>query len=101
MTPWSVCVSPMARGSLLALSDAAFADVSEAIELLRTTPYLGSEYQPAYEAALLPFACRVTYVGNYGIYYTPDDEKRELYVRFIEDQRMDPRRRFQGRLGNQ
>lgn len=99
MTPWDVRVSPVARQSLLALPDTAFGRVSDTIELLRSTPLLGREYRPSYEAARLPFPCRVIYVGYYGLYYTADEETHGLYLRFIEDQRMDPKRCFTERLG--
>lgn len=100
MMAWSVRVSPIARGSLLALPDKAFLEISDAIELLRKMPYIGREYEPAYEAARLPFSCRVTYAGNYGIYYTPDEPCQEIYIRFVEDQRMNLTQRFTGRLGS-
>ena len=98
MSAYAIRVSPAARASLLALTDTAFQTVSARIDLLSTTPYLGGRYDPSYEAARPPFECRVTYAGAYGLYYSVDEDAREVYLRYVENQRMNPARRFQGRL---
>lgn len=90
--------SEHARIALLALSDAAFEKVSDAIELLSTYPDLGRAYDPYYETAQAPVSLRVMYAGNYGISYTPDHARQIIRVHYVEDQRMDPRTRFSGRL---
>ncbi len=55
-------------------------------------------YDPYYEAARLPYEVRVVHVGNYGIYYDYDNQKRIIYVRFIEDERRNPLSRLSTRI---
>ena len=98
MTSYAIRIGSSARNSLLSLSEAAFEQVSGAIDALSTMPMRGRIYEPTYEAAQLPFSCRVLFVGTYGIYYTVFEDVHEVYVRYLEDQRMDPKWRFTGRL---
>lgn len=84
--------------SLDAIPDLSFVDVDNALLSLATYPERGRLYDPLYEAARPPVPLRVLYVRNYGIYYSVDHESGTVLVRFIEDQRMDPRMRFTGRL---
>lgn len=90
--------SDVASQAMLALPDHAFADIDSAVVLLATNPELGRSYDPLYEAARPAQDLHVMYAGNYGIYYTPDHDRRLIRVHFIEDQRMDPTTRFSGRL---
>ena len=83
---------------MLTLPDHPFLDVSDGVLLLTRNPELGRVYDPLYEAARPPMELRVIYTGHYGIYYTPDHERKLIRVHFIEDQRMDPASRFSGRL---
>ena len=39
----------------------------------------------------------VAYAGHYGIYYEVSDEREEVHVYHIEDQRRDPLSRFRPR----
>lgn len=66
------------------------------LELLETTPYIGREYDPAYDASRPPFPCRVLYCGCYGIYYRVYEESFRVVVFAIVDQRRDPLSRFAG-----
>ena len=99
MTYDIVLVSPVEQ-SLDAISNASFAEVDNAIRTLAAFPDRGVAYDPIYEAAPSHIGepLRVLYVRNYGIYYTVDHASHRVYVRFIEDQRMDPKMRFTGRL---
>lgn len=99
MRAYAIRVSESARRSLLTLSDASFARVSSSIERLKTMSQLGRSYEPVYDAARPPFSCRVLYAGHFGLYYTVDEGAHEVYLRYVEDQRMNPRTRFKGRLG--
>lgn len=94
MSAYQVRVSPAARRKLLTMPKASFEKVRKTIDLLQTTPYRGSVYDPTYEAARLPFICRVVYVKKWGIYYTVHDDEHLVYIRYLEDQRRDPRKRF-------
>ena len=94
-----VVISQLAQDQLAELpSDAAYLQVKEAILRLAQFPMLGREYDPDYDAACPPVACRVLYAGRYGVYYTgfngaPD---MPLVVLAVEDERRDPKRRFPG-----
>lgn len=70
--------------------------VGSDLGLLETTPRLGREYDPVYEAKRPPFPCRVLFCEHYGIYYRVDDESRTVVVFAIEDQRRNPLNRFDG-----
>ena len=65
-------LSDGASASLLALGDRAYLEVTDTLTLLESHPELGREYDPLYEASKPPFPVRVFFIGNYGIYYTPD-----------------------------
>lgn len=97
MSQYEVRVSLVAREKLLTLPETSFKKVRKLISTLREMPYGGSVYDPVYEAARPPFECRVAYAGKYGLYYTVHDEEALIYLRFVEDQTMDPRLRFKGR----
>ena len=77
-------------------TDRAFNRVDHDLELLETTPYLGREYDPVYEAQRPPFPCRVFYSLQYGIYYRVYEEDLRVVVFAIVDQRADPAARFSG-----
>lgn len=72
-----------------------FEHVAHDLSLLETTPFLGREYDPAYEAARPPFACRVMFCEHLGIYYCVNEEERRVVVFAIEDQRRNPTERFE------
>lgn len=74
----------------------AFERVDYDLGLLETTPHLGRNYDPAYDAARPPFPCRVLFSGYYGIYYRVDEDARRVVVFAIVDQRRDPANRFSG-----
>lgn len=80
------------------LSDTVFDRVERSMSLLSRHPYLGREYNPAYDAALPPVSCRVLYVGNTtkAIYYFVDEERQRVFVFYIGDARSDPMTRFVG-----
>lgn len=75
-------------------SDRVFARMGNDLELLGLFPHLGREYDPVYDAARPPFACRVFHCENFGIYYRVDDEERRVVVFAIVDQRRNPVERF-------
>ncbi len=75
-------------------SERVFSHVEADIGLLGTTPFLGREYDPVYEAARPDFPCRVLYCEYYGIYYRVDEAIRRVIVFAIEDQRRNPANRF-------
>lgn len=92
---YQVILTDEAFYALTALpSDRLFQHVSHDLELLETTPELGRVYDPVYEAVTPPFACRVLFCENYGIYYRLNSETRTLTVFAIEDQRRNPLGRF-------
>lgn len=72
-----------------------FDHVDNDLDLLATSPELGQAYDPAYDAARPPFACRVLYCEHYGIYYRADETDRAVTVFAIEDQRRNPLTRFE------
>lgn len=92
-------LTQMALRSYTAIPDSQIGRVDETLDAIGGAPWIGRLYDPAYEAARPPFEVRVAYAGNYGIYYTADEDTQTVIVRFIEDQRMDPTPRFTGRLG--
>lgn len=94
MSGYAIRLSPAARRRLLTIPRASYEKVSALIDSLQTMPYRGRVYDPIYDAARLPFECRVAYSGQHGVYYTVHDSERLVYIRYIEDQRRDPRRRF-------
>ncbi len=75
-------------------SNRQFEHVKNDIGLLKTTPCLGSAYDPIYKAAKPPFPCRVLYCEQFGIYYTVDEANAAVTVFTIEDQRRNPAGRF-------
>lgn len=75
-------------------SERLFCHIDNDLGLLETTPELGREYDPVYDAVRPPFPCRVLYCEQYGIYYKLDDESKTVLVFAIEDQRRNPARRF-------
>lgn len=75
-------------------SKADAAAVDKKLGLLGQFPCLGHLYDPLYEAAHLPFEVFVTYAGHYGIYYEVSEQKKAVFIVFIEDQRRDPNSRF-------
>ena len=97
MSQYDVRVSPAARKKLLTLPESSFKKIQKLISTLRGMPCVGTVYDPVYEAAKPPFECRVAYAGRYGLYYTVHEDEGLLYIRFVEDQSMDPRLRFRGR----
>ncbi len=75
-------------------SDALFEHIGDDMGLLESTPYIGREYGPAYEAMKPPFECRVLFCEHYGIYYSVDDEACAVTIFAVEDQRRNPQDRF-------
>ena len=71
---------------------ANYRKVRHALESLRDMNEAYSVYDPGYDAARPPFACRVCYAGNYGIYYIIENEG--VIVFSIADNRLDPENRF-------
>lgn len=75
-------------------TDTEYSVVDSTLELLQSSPYLGRIYDPLYEAARPPFVMRVVYAGRYGIYYEVIENRKEVDILFIEDQRRNPNERF-------
>jgi len=93
--PYEVILTDEAYYAYAAIpSDATFDHVGKCIELLEESPYLGREYDPAYEAMRPPFECRVLFCEHYGIYYSVDDEACAVTIFAVEDQRRNPQDRF-------
>lgn len=93
---WDVIVTDEAFYALAALSsNRLFEHVQHDLTLLETTPRLGRIYDPAYEAALPPFECRVMFCEHLGIYYRAHEEEQRVVVFAIEDQRRNPTERFE------
>lgn len=67
--------------------------------ILSAFPEAGAAYDPYYEAARPPVACRCIAVPGtpFTMYYAVDDEARTVNVFAIEHQRMDPASRFRPR----
>ena len=76
-------------------SDRVFEHVSNDLDLLRHSPFLGMLYDPAYEAKRPPFECRVLYCEHYGVYYRVDVKSHTLTLFAIVDQRRNPMARFE------
>lgn len=95
---YSIKLTASAAESYQALGGSAKRKANNALDALAIAPGLGMVYDPYYEAARLPFEVRVVYAGKYGIYYDYDEQTRIVYVRFIEDERMDPLNRFSARI---
>ena len=95
MIGYAIRLSPAARSRLLTISKTSYKKVSALIDSLQNMPCMGRVYDPIYDAARLPFECRVAYSGQYGVYYTVHDSEHLVYIRYIEDQRRDPHRRFE------
>lgn len=95
---YSITFTASAAKSYQAIGGTARRKANNALDALAIAPGLGMRYDPYYEAARLPFDVRVVYAGYYGIYYDYDEQKRIIYVRFIEDERMDPLSRFSARI---
>lgn len=93
--PYGVVLTDEAFSAYAGLpTERLFKRVDHDLGLLEKTPYLGREYDPAYEAARPPFPCRVLYCGHYGIYYRVVEDARTVVVFAIEDQRRNPVERF-------
>ena len=84
--------------SYLAIPDARLEKVDAALDALAVFPGVGVAYDPLYPAARPPFEVLVLYADRYGIYYSVDEKAGVVFVRYIEDERMDPKLRFRGRL---
>lgn len=96
---YRILLTHMAKMSYLAVSDSEIAQVDAAIETLAIAPDIGRVYDPLYPAARPPLEARVIYAGRYGIYYSVDHKAQTVHVHYLEDQRMNPEKRFEGRLG--
>lgn len=70
------------------------AKIDKVLCVLDTVPGIGRTYDPMYEAAKPDEPLMVVYAGHYDIYYEVSEERREVYIYFIEDQRRDPLTRF-------
>ena len=84
--------------SYLAIPDARLEKGDAALDALAVFPGIGVAYDPLYPAARPPFEVSVLYADRYGIYYSTDERAKVVYIRYVEDERMDPRLRFTGRL---
>lgn len=92
---FSVALTDEAFYALAALpTDRLFLHVEQNLELLKTSPYLGREYDPVYEATRPPFPCRVLLCEHYGIYYRVYESDLRITVFAIVDQRRNPMERF-------
>ncbi|MEE1045590.1 MAG: type II toxin-antitoxin system RelE/ParE family toxin [Olegusella sp.] len=94
---WSIKLTGTASEAYLAIPDTRIRKVDDALDAIAIMPEIGRIYDPVYEAARPPFEVRVVYASVYGIYYTVDEESGVVFIRYIEDQRMDPAGRSQGR----
>ncbi|MCI1666995.1 MAG: hypothetical protein LKK35_06245 [Olsenella sp.] len=95
---FSVKFTASAAKGYQALGNAAKRRANSALDALSIAPGIGMVYGPYYEAARLPYEVRVVYAGNHGIYYDYDNQKRIIYVRFIEDERRGPLKRLSTRI---
>lgn len=75
-------------------SERVYTRIGNLIDFLAEHPYFGEEYDPYYQAAFPPIACRVFFCAHYGVYYHVDDEQRRINVLAIEDHRKNPLNRF-------
>ena len=75
-------------------ADNIYHRMGELLKTLGNFPYYDQEYDPYYEAGRPPIPCRVMFCGRYGIYHV-NDESRIVTVLAIEDERRNPRNRFQ------
>jgi hypothetical protein len=101
MRKYEVLLTASAEQSYLAIPDSKIEAVDRLLDVLAIAPDLGAEYDPTYSAARPPFAVRVLYAKPYGVYYSTDPAAGKVYVRHIEDERMNPLTRFKGRLGQE
>lgn len=96
---YTVIIAEQAERALLAISSAAdFKRLEQSKDLFKTSPDIGRAYDPAYEAAQPPFACRQFSVPGtpYTYYYVIDHPEQTVFILEIADQRRDPARRFRG-----
>ena len=68
--------------------------VRRRLSTLGIAPLMGAIYDPLYDSARPPHEVRVTFAGNYGIYYTFDEDKQEVQVEHVEDCRRNPLKKF-------
>lgn len=95
---YEVIISPTALEAIGAIgSRADMARIGKVLSILDTVPGIGRTYDPVYEAARPKEPVMVAYAGHFGIYYEVSDERNEVYVYYIEDQRRDPLSRFGAR----
>ncbi len=84
--------------AVYAYSDIPSQDISSRIgfllDFLAAHPQYGEEYDPYYETARPPIACRVFFCGKYGVYYHINESERLITVLAIEDQRRNPLNRL-------
>ncbi len=95
---YSIKLTASAAKSYQALGGSSKRKANNALDALAIAPGLGMVYDPYYETARLSFEVRVVYAGNHGIYYDYDEQTHIVYVRFIEDERIDPLNRFSARI---
>lgn len=94
-TTYEVIVSPTALEAMANIASRADrARIDSVLCILDTVPGIGRTYDPLYEAAKPEEPVMVAYAGHYGIYHEVSDEREEVYVYYIEDQRRDPLSRF-------
>lgn len=92
---YEVIVAPSALETITSIaSKADRARIDRVLCILDTVPGIGRTYDPMYEASRPEEPVMVAYAGHYGIYYEISDERSEVYVYYIEDQRRDPLSRF-------
>lgn len=78
-------------------TERVLAKIEEATDLIAAYPSAGVFYNPDYQAAVPPFACRYFPVSDtpFTLYYIKDDDEQKVVIFDIEWSAGDPRRRFE------
>lgn len=78
------------------VSERVFARIEAYEDLLASYPYLGSVYDPEYEAARPPIPCRHISIPDtpFTLYYVVDDERQTVTVFYIDFAAANPTERF-------
>ncbi|WP_080803304.1 hypothetical protein [Arabiibacter massiliensis] len=96
---YDIVMSEQVKRKLAGISSRPIIErLKRAAELLETLPESGRTYDPSYDAAQPPFACRHLAVPGtrFTYYYAVDHQERTVFVLELADQRTDPTRRFRG-----
>ncbi|MBC5585620.1 hypothetical protein H8S61_15650 [Eggerthella sp. NSJ-70] len=95
---YEVIISPTALEAISTIASRADrARIDKVLSILDTVPGIGRTYDPVYEAARPKEPVMVAYAGHYSIYYEVSDDRGEVHIYYIEDQRRDPLSRFSAR----